>query len=192
MVDHRPMATTLNRLAVFGLMLGAVFGLAGTVIEQAALRGVLWGIDGAGLVMAACLLALKYLRRANDPVAAGFLVFAVGEGVMMSGAAATLTDSLPSFAAGSALWATALLLVSIPGEFALPVRAVGVASAILFATTALRMLAGAALSPLSAPLPFFAYPFLVLTFIGWGWTLLRENVAHGPSAPEASGAGGQG
>jgi hypothetical protein len=30
------------------------------------------------------------------------------------------------------------------------------------------------LLPTSSPLPFFAYPFLVLTFIGWIWTLLRE------------------
>jgi len=25
------------------------------------------------------------------------------------------------------------------------------------------------------PLPFYAYPFLVLTFVGWIWSLLREN-----------------
>jgi hypothetical protein len=167
----------LNVLAVLGLALGAVFGLAGTAVEQAALRSVFWGIDGAGLVMAACLLALKYFRRANDLVATGFLVFAIGEGVIMSGAAAALSESLPSFAAGAALWATALLLVSIPREFAVLVRAVGIASAVLFATTALLILSGVALSPISSPLPFFAYPFLVLTFIGWIWTLLRENAA---------------
>ena len=171
------MQSSLNTLAVIGLALGAVFGLAGTVVEQAAIRSVFWGIDGAGLVMAACLLALKYFRRANDLVAAGFLVFAIGEGVIMSGAGATLTESLPTFAAGSALWATALLLVSLPREFAVPVRGVGIASAGLFAATALLILSGAALSPISTPLPFFAYPFLVLTFVGWAWTLLRENAA---------------
>jgi hypothetical protein len=169
---------TLNILAVFGLMLGAVFGLAGTAVEQPTLRSVFWGIDGAGLTMAACLLALKYFRRANDLVASGFLVFAIGEGVIMSGAAAALSDSLPSFAAGTALWATALLLLSIPGEFSILVRGVGVTSAVLFATTALLILSGVPLSPISSPLPFFAYPFLVLTFIGWIWTLLRENAAR--------------
>jgi hypothetical protein len=76
----------LNVLAVLGLALGALFGLAGTLVEQTGLRGVLWGIDGADLVMAACLLALKYARRANDLVASGFLVFAIGESVIMSGA----------------------------------------------------------------------------------------------------------
>jgi hypothetical protein len=182
------MPSRLNLLAVVGLALGAVFGLAGTMVEQPALRSVFWGIDGAGLVMAASLLALKYFRRANDLVAAGFLVFAVGEGVIMSGAGALLSQTLPSFSAGSALWATALLLISIPREFALPVRAVGVLSALLFATTALRILSGAALSPISTPLPFFAYPFLVLTFIGWGWTLLREDGAAAPAGPAAVGA----
>ena len=167
----------LNVLAAVGLALGAVFGLAGTVVEQPALRSVFWGIDGAGLTMAVCLLALKYFRRANDLVASGFLVFAVGEGVIMSGAGATLSDSLPSFAAGTALWATALLLVSIPREFSVPVRGVGITSAALFATTALLILPGAPLSPVSSPLPVFAYPVLVLTFIGWIWTLLRENAA---------------
>ena len=165
----------LNHLAVFGLALGAVFGLAGTVVEQPALRSVFWGIDGAGLTMAACLLALKYFRRGNDLVASGFLVFAVGEGIVMSGAGAALGQRLPSFAAGTGLWATALLLVSIPREFAIFVRVIGIASAVLFATTALLILSGAPLSPISSPLPFFAYPFLVLTFIGWSWTLLSRS-----------------
>lgn len=165
----------LNILAALGLALGAVFGLAGTVVEPAALRSVLWSIDGAGLVMATCLLALKYFRRANDLVASGFLVFAIGEGVIMSGAAATPSESLPSFAAGAALWATALLLVSVPREFAVPVRGVGMASAVLFAATALLILSGAAISPVSSPLPLYAYPFLVLTILGWIWTLLRDK-----------------
>ncbi len=28
--------------------------------------------------------------------------------------------------------------------------------------------------PTTSPLPFFAYPVLVLTFLGWIWSLLRE------------------
>ena len=174
------MQERLNILAVVGLALGAGFGRAGTVVEHAAVRSVFGGIDGAGPVMATCLLALKYLRRANDTVASGFLVFAIGEGVIMSGAGAALSDSLPSFAAGSALWATALLLVSIPGEFPDPgprsrhrerdaVRRNGAADAV-----------GGRASPISTPLPLFAYPFLVLTFIGWGWTILRENAEKSP------------
>ena len=67
-----------------------------------------------------------------------------------------------------------LLLISIPREFPLAVRVIGMASSILFFITSSRIFWGEALSPISSPLPFFAYPFLVLTFIGWIWTLLRE------------------
>jgi hypothetical protein len=108
-------------------------------------------------------------------VAAGFLVFAIGESVMLSGTAAGLVGSVPAFAAGTALWAAALLLISIPKEFAGWVRLVGIATAILFATNAARIYWGEQLLPTSSPLPFFAYPFLVITFIGWIWALLSEN-----------------
>jgi len=169
------MQRTLNLLAVAGLALGAVFGLAGTVVEHPGLRSTFWGIDGAGLVMATSLLALKYFRRANDLVAAGFLVFAIGEGVILSGAGAGLRTSPPSFAAGTALWATALLMISLGAEFSAPVRLVGILAAVLFAVTSLLILSGAALSPISSPLPFLAYPFLVLTFVGWIWALIGDS-----------------
>jgi hypothetical protein len=41
--------------------------------------------------------------------------------------------------------------------------------------TSARIFLGEQLLPTTAPLPFFAYPFLVLTFIGWIWSLLRET-----------------
>jgi len=75
------------------------------------------GIDGLGLVMATALLTVKFFRKGNDFVAAGFLVFAIGESVMLSGTATGLVGSIPSFAAGTALWTTSLLLISVPREF---------------------------------------------------------------------------
>lgn len=164
----------LGRLACLGLVLGAVFGMAGTMVASATLRGVFWDIDGAALVMAASILTVRYLRRGNDLVAAGFLVFAIGEGIILSSAGAALTESGPPFAAGTALWATALLLISIPGTFTLPARLLGLVAAALFAATSLLILSGTGLTPVSSPFPFFAYPFLVLTFIGWIWTLWRS------------------
>ena len=171
----------LNIVAAVGIALGAVFGMAGTFVGQANLRSASWAIDGAGLVMAASLLTLKFLRKGNDIVAAGFFVFAIGEGVMLSGTAGSLADSVPSFAAGTALWATALLLISLPKEFAIWVRLLGVAASVLFVITSARIFWGVQLLPTSSPLPFFAYPFLVLTFIGWIWALLRENRLTGPA-----------
>jgi hypothetical protein len=38
--------------------------------------------------------------------------------------------------------------------------------------------AGTLLLPTSRPLPFFAYPFLVATLLGWAWTLLTDRNAR--------------
>lgn len=154
-------------VAAAGLAIGAVFGLAGTVVAHAPLRQVFWALDGVGLIVATVLLAVRFLRRGNDCVAAGFLVFALGESLLVSGTAAGLAGSVPSFAGGTALWAAALLLTSIPDEFATWVRVVGVVAAMLFLVVAGRIFWGEPLLPTSTPLPFFAYPFLVLTLIGW-------------------------
>jgi hypothetical protein len=169
------MKSPLNKVAAIGLVLGGVFGLLGTVVTAQNLRAASWGIDSVGLVVATSLLALRFFRKGNDCVAAGFLVFAIGEGVMLSGTAATLADSVPSFAAGTALWSAALLLTSVPKEFASWIRLAGIIGAIVFAITSARIFWGEQLLPTSKPLPFFAYPFLVLTFAGWTWTLLKGD-----------------
>jgi hypothetical protein len=164
----------INVIAAVGLILGGALGLAGAMVTQPNVQGILWAVDGAGLVMAAALLATKYFRAGNDVVAGGFLVFAIGEGViLLSGPAAGLAGSIPAFAAGSALWGTALLLVSIPNLFAVPTRILGIVSAILFIVTAARIFWGEPLQPTSAPLPTYAYPVLVATFVGWIWSLWR-------------------
>jgi hypothetical protein len=165
----------VDRLAVVGLLLGAVFGLLGTVVPQPGLRQLFWGIDGAGLVMATSLLAIRYFKKGSDCVAAGFLVFAIGEGLLLAGIAAGLEGSVPSFGGGTVLWATALFMVSGPRELTQWVRLSGMVAAILFTVVSLRIFLGERLLPTSTPLPFFGYPFLVLTFVGWIWTLVSES-----------------
>ena len=54
--------TRLDIVAAVGLAIGAVFGLAGTFVGQAALRQACWAIDGVGLVLATALLTMKYFR----------------------------------------------------------------------------------------------------------------------------------
>jgi hypothetical protein len=165
----------LRMLASIGLAVGGALGMAGTFATTASLRGLAWGIDGAALVMASALLTVRFFRSGQDLAAAGFLVFAVGEGVILSGAAMDLPASVPSFGAGSALWSMALVLISSPSVFPIFVRLLGFAAAILFAVTAAQIFAGTQLTPLSRPLPFFAYPVFVATFVGWIWTLLKSD-----------------
>ncbi|MEO6911453.1 MAG: hypothetical protein ABI158_11075 [Edaphobacter sp.] len=162
-------------IVAIGIALGGVLGMAGSIVASQNVRALCWAVDGVGLVVATSLLALKFFRKGKDGIAAGFLVWAIGESVMLSGTAASLTGSIPAFAAGTALWSAALLLISLPKEFALWTRAAGIIASVLFAITSIRIFWGEALSPIARPLPFFAYPFLVITFAGWIWATLKED-----------------
>jgi hypothetical protein len=168
--------TQLPRSAAIGLVIGAILGMAGTFAPSASLRSLAWGIDGTALTAAAALLTVHHVRRGNDAVAAGFLVFAIGEALILSGAAMDLAASGPMFAAGAALWAASLALVSAPGTMPALLRSVGAVGSALFAIVALLMFCGYRLTPLSEPLPFFAYPFLVATLLGWAWVHYRGTV----------------
>ena len=98
----------------------------------------------------------------------------MGESLIVAGAAMDFEESAPLFAAGAGLWAAALALVSAPGVLPAWVRVTGLAAALLFAAVAVRLFLGHALTPLSRPLPFFAYPFLVATLFGWAWVHHRD------------------
>jgi hypothetical protein len=162
-------------IPIVGLILGATFGIGGTFVSSDALRQVFWLIDGLGVIVATTLLAVRFLRSGDDTVAAGFLVFALGESLLVSGTAAGLEASVPSYGGGVALWAAGLLLISLPARLAAWIRAAGVAAALLFAVAAARIFLGERLLPTSQPLPFFAYPLVVLTFVGWVVTVLRRR-----------------
>ena len=156
-------------IASAGLVVGAILGLLGTFAPSDSLRGIAWGLDGIALVVAAALLTVHHLRRGNDLLAGGFLVFTVGQGLVVSGAAMDLAPSAPSFAAGAGLWAAALILVGASRLSPLWIRGTGLIAAGLLGVVALQIFAGRELTPLSEPLPFFAYPFLVATMLGWAW-----------------------
>src|SRR6204780_131658 len=108
---------SLTVLASIGLAVGGVLGMAGTFAPSASLPGLAWGIDGIALVLACSLLALRFFRMRQDIVAAGFLVFAIGECLLVSGAAMDLVRSAPSFGAGVGLFPTASFFrLSRPGR----------------------------------------------------------------------------
>jgi hypothetical protein len=165
----------LRVLASVGLAVGGVLGMAGTFATSASLRGLAWGIDGVGLVMASALLTVRFYRKEQDLVASGFLVFAVGEGIILSSAAMDLATGVPSFGAGTGMWAVALALISIPRAFPLLVRILGLVASVMFAATAVQIFAGVHILPTTSPMPFYAYPFFVATFFGWIWTLLKAH-----------------
>ena len=156
-------------LAAAGLTIGAVLGMAGTFAPTPGVRGLAWGLDGTALIVAAALLTIHHIRRGNDLVAAGFLVFGIGEGLIVSVAAMGLEAGVSAFGAGVGLWATSIAMVSAPRVMPLWLRVVGLVASLLFAVVAVQIFSGRALTPLSEPLPFFAYPFLAATLVGWAW-----------------------
>src|SRR6516225_3362490 len=120
-------------IAPSGLVIDAILGMAGTFVPSPSLRGLLWGVDGIALIVATALLTIHHVRRGNDIVAAGFLVFVVGETLIVASAAMDLTKSGPPFAAGVGLWAASLSLVSASKVLPAWMRVVGVFATLLFA-----------------------------------------------------------
>lgn len=165
----------LRGVSAAALVIGALLGMAGTFAPSAALRSLAWGVDGIALVTGSALLAVHYLRAGNDQLAAGFLVFLAGQTLVTSGSAMELAASAPTFAAGAGLWSAALALISAPPAMPAFVRVTGAIASVLFAVTAVRIFAGGAMTPLSEPLPFYAYPFLAMTLFGWAWVHVRSR-----------------
>ena len=161
-------------IASGGLVVGAILGIAGTFVASPSLRGLLWGIDGTALIVATALLTIHHSRRDHDLVAAGFLVFVAGEALVLFSGVIDPAASGPPFCAGAGLWAASLTLVSLPAVMPAWIRAVSAIAAVLFAVVAVQGFIGHAPTPLSLPLPFFAYPFLALTLLGWAWTHYRN------------------
>jgi len=168
MSSHR-----LGLFAAASLVAGGVLGMAGS-FSPSAVRGVAWGLDGTALVLGAALLAVHHIKLGHEQLAAGFLIFVAGQTLVVSGSAMELSASPPSFAAGAGLWAAGLALVSASSAMPVFVRATGTIASFMFAATALQIYSGTALTPLSKPLPFNAYPFLVLTLFGWAWVHFRS------------------
>ena len=51
---------------------------------------------------------------------------------------------------------------------------------VLFGVISLRIFWGAAITPISRPLRSYAYPVLVVTFVGWIVAILKTNQAGEP------------
>jgi len=156
--------------------------MAGSFAPSSELRALAWAVDGIAIVVGSALLVVHHVREGNDQLAAGFLVFLAGETLIVAGSAMELAASAPSFAAGAGLWSAALALVS--GSPLVPafIRATGAIASVLLAVTAVRIFGGGGLTALSKPLPFYAYPFLAITLLGWAWLHVRSRPVRGAAA----------
>ena len=162
-------------IAVIGLLMGCVLGIAGSVVPSDTFRNITWALGSAGIIAAGGLLTMYYLRKGWDGVAAGFLLLAIGESVVFSSCATNLDDNISSFGAGTFLWALSMVALSLQKIFPLFVRFTGIIAAVLFAVVSILIFTGHPLNALAKPLPFLAYPFYAATLVGWAWTLVRRH-----------------
>jgi len=165
----------IRSVASIGLVIGCIFGMIGSFTESESFRGIAWGIDGIALILATALLTVYFFRKGEDVIAAGFLIFVIGESLVVSCSAIDLNKDLSSFAAGAGLWATSLLVISTQKVFPILVRVAGIITAVLFIIVSIQIFSGEPVNALTKPLPFYAYPLFVVTIFGWVWTLLRKR-----------------
>jgi hypothetical protein len=159
--------------ASIGLLVGGILGMAGSFVPSASLRSLAWSIDGIGLIIAGALLVVYYFRKGYDVTAAGFLIFTIGEALILSSSGINLDADVSSFGAGTGLWAASLSLISVQKVFPIVVRCTGFIAAVLFAVVSIKIFLGDPINALTKPLPFYAYPFFAATIFGWAWHLLR-------------------
>ena len=161
--------------ASIGLLIGGIFGMVGSFVPSASLRSLAWGIDGVGLILATVILTIYYFRKGFDITAAGFLIFAIGESLILSSSGIRLDEDVSSFGAGCSLWATSLFVISSQKTYPIFIRGTGFLAAALFSVAAVQIFMDYPLNALTRPLPFYAYPIFVITIFGWIWTLSREH-----------------
>lgn len=169
------MKRTNNIFASVGLLVGAIFGALGSIfVNPVELQIILYEISSIGLTAASVLLAIKFIRENNDLLATGFLIFAIGEAIMTVGMSSGPVGGQPSFGAGMALYVPGLLFISIPKGFPIWTRITGMAATIPFTIAAVRIFLGDEVLSTSA-MPGIGYGLLILTIIGWVFTLVKEK-----------------
>ena len=164
-------------LIVVGLAIGAVLGFGGNFLPAGPSQNITYTLSSLGIITGSALLAAWIGGRGHTIVAVGFALLALAESISFSGI--FLVASAPSFpgaytfAAGVAIYAVALPLVSIPPAFPLWTRIVGTLAAIPFAAHALLWLLGRSPAP-SGLLATIGYVLLIATMVGWIITVLRS------------------
>jgi hypothetical protein len=170
---------SIQLIAAIGLISGAVFGMTGSFVSSVSLRSLAWGIDGISLVVATALLTVFYFRKGSDITASGFLVFAIGQSLVLSSSGPALDTNVFIFGAGAGLWSTSLFLISSQKTYPVILRFTGAVAAILFAIVAVQVFMNQAINAGSKPFPFYAFPFFAFTILGWAWMLGKKAVGPG-------------
>lgn len=168
-----------SNVIVGGLIVGALLGFVGRFLPEGMPLEGAWAVSGLGLMAAYVLLAARHTRASEDEIAAGFVLMAIGEGVLFSALASGVQGSQTAFAGGASIFFLALLLIGLPDGFALWTRAAGVIAGLLFGAAALQIYAGQEVLATTSPVVGAAYGMLTVAIVGWIIALLRGKRTTG-------------
>lgn len=167
----------MNRVNAYiiavSLAIGVALGLVGSFLPEGAPLKTSYAVSGIGLIVGWMLLAARQARVAQDRVAAGLAIMALGEGVLFAGVSFGADVQTGVFGGSAALYFAGLLLVCLSAVFPLWTRVAGVIAAVLFITVALQVYAGQQVVVNSSPVAIGAYTLLSAVNIGWIITVLR-------------------
>lgn len=162
----------VRHVAAWGMVGWILLGLAGAVVPEGGPRDVLWLLSGVGLVTGGMAAAAVYRSKGMDLHAAGFMVLAIAEAVMIAGHnRATDPGADAGFATGVALYAAGFLLVGIPSGFAWWGRVAAVVSSVPFALHAILRAAGQELGS-DGPYTDYGYALAFVAVVAFAVDLL--------------------
>lgn len=166
--------TTDRLVAAAGVVSGAVLGMAGGLAPIGPVQDVLYLLSSLGFIAGLVVLALRGQASGQTLPAAGFVIVALGEVAMMSGFnRATDPNSAGAFAAGAALYAPGLLLVSLPRGQPWVARIAGAFAAVAFAAHGILRSSGVDLDYQDVT-AMAGYSLLSVAIAGWVWHLFAE------------------
>lgn len=174
-----------------GVLAGAGFGLAGGFAPVGPVQDVLYLLSSVGFVAGLVVLTLRSHETRRPLHAAGFLLLALGEVAMMSGFNRAADPNSPgAFAAGVALYAPGLLLVSLPRGYPMWARVAGALAALPFGAHGILRSAGIDLDyqDLTAVV---GYGLLSVAIAGWIWHLRGASESHPRRSGAQAGAAGE-
>lgn len=175
-MENNQNSSQLINITALGFALGVVFGISGSSVKDPVTQALFYEISSLGLIVATVLMTLKFNRSGKELLAAGFLVFALGEVAMNVGVAPMASEiSMGSFGAGMALYVPAFLLICLPKGMPVYVRISGALCTIPFAIAGTKIFLGHEV-PSTSLYPSIGYALLSLTFIGIIYALIKRKI----------------
>ncbi|MGH7919065.1 MAG: hypothetical protein ACREQM_03850 [Candidatus Dormibacteraceae bacterium] len=158
-------------IVVAGLVAAIVLGIGGSIVHGGSGYTVAQHLSSLGMITGTTLLAINFGRQSRYLVAAGFVLLALAEAIVLSAPVSIAGEA--TFASGVALYVPALLLASLPAGLPVWSRVVGGLAAIPFAVYAALNWLGQNPSP-GGLVVTAGYVLLSVAAIGWIVHTLRN------------------